>query len=84
MRRNFEDPSTEEELDSALRFLKLGKAGGKTGILPELITFGGPNSQSRMLDVMKSVWKNQGVVSDWKNAEIIPIPKKGDLHQCNN
>ena len=24
------------------------------------------------------------VVQDWKNAEIVPIPKKGDLRVCDN
>ena len=24
------------------------------------------------------------VVRDWKDAEIVPIPKKGDLRDCNN
>ncbi len=24
------------------------------------------------------------MVADWKNAEIIPIPKKGDLQKCDN
>ncbi len=23
-------------------------------------------------------------MADWKNAEIVPIPKKGDLMQCDN
>jgi hypothetical protein len=56
--------ASTEELASALQFLKLGKAGGKTGLLPELVAFRGPDLQSGLLDIMKSVWKNQGVISD--------------------
>lgn len=47
------------------------------GILPELITFGGLVLHTRLLDIMKAVWEEQSVVSDWKDAEVVPIPKKG-------
>lgn len=33
---------------------------------------------------MEDVWKSREVVSDWKDAIIIPIPKKGDLRKCGN
>lgn len=28
---------------------------------------------------MKEIWKEKRVVRDWKDAEIVPIPKKGIL-----
>ena len=65
--------------------MKWGKAGGRTGILPELILCGGPEIQHRLLVLMKEVWKEGCVVQDWKDAEIVPIPpKKGDLRNCDN
>ena len=33
---------------------------------------------------MKDVWKEKSVVPDWKDAEIVPIPKKGNLQSCDN
>jgi len=33
---------------------------------------------------MREVWKEGFVVQDWKNAEIVPIPKKGDLRNYDN
>ena len=30
------------------------------------------------------MWNQGRVVSDWKDALIVPIPKKGDLQQCDN
>ena len=30
------------------------------------------------------VWEEGTVVGDWKDAEIVPIPKKGDLKHCDN
>ena len=33
---------------------------------------------------MQDVWEQGAVVEDWKHAVIVPIPKKGDLKECNN
>ena len=77
-------PPTYDELIDALSKLKRGKAGGKTGILPELLLSGGPDLYDRLLLLIADVWKRGKVVKDWQDAEIVPIPKKGDLCYCNN
>ena len=77
-------PPSQEELINAMTKLKQGKAGGKTGILPELLINGGPLLFNRLLQLMKDVWHTGDVVKDWKDAEIVPIPKKGDLRHCDN
>ena len=77
-------PPTEEELFQALSRLKKGKAGGKSGLLPELITSGGTDLWDRVLEVIKKVWEDGKVVRDWQDAVVIPIPKKGDLMQWDN
>ena len=83
-RWDLDGPPTDEELESALNKLKRGIAGGKTGIPPELIVYGGAELWDRMLELMKDVWKEKSVVADWKDAEIIPIPKKVNLQSCDN
>ena len=30
------------------------------------------------------MWRSGSVVSDWRDAIIVPIPKKGDLRSCDN
>lgn len=75
---------SEEELESALSKLKKGKAGGKTGILPELVCSGGTLLRDRLLVLMQDVWKEGKVVGDWKDAVVVPIPKKGNLQICDN
>ena len=79
-----DSPPTLAELESALRKLKQGKAGGKTGILPELLLCGGAEVLDRLLQVMQDVWEQGTVVDDWRNAVIVPIPKKGDMKVCDN
>ena len=33
---------------------------------------------------MTDIWEKGRVVKDWQDAEIVPIPKKGDLRRCDN
>lgn len=63
--------------------MKWGKAGGRTGILPELILCVGLGLQHRLLVLVRKMWTAGSVVKDWKDEEIFPIPKKGDLKHCN-
>ena len=68
----------------ALSKLKRGKAGGKTGILLELLLYGSKELHDRLLMLMEDIWKRGSVVKDGKEAEIVPIMKKGDLRKCDN
>ncbi len=79
-----DEPPTLEELLKALSKMKRGKASGKTGILPELLLYGGADVQDRLLQIMEDVGRSGEVVTDWKDAIIVPIPKKGDLKKCSN
>ena len=51
---------TSEELGEKMSKLKRGKAGGRTGILPELLLYGGAELQDRLLLLMDDVWKRGG------------------------
>ena len=77
-------PPSEEELAMALSKLKRRKAAGKTEISPELVIEGGPPIMDRLLQLFQKVWEDGEVVSDWKNAVVVPIPKKGNLRCCDN
>ena len=72
-----DDLPSSAELVAAMAKMKWGKAEGRTGILPELILCGGPQLHHQLLMLMQEVWKVGYVVQDWKDAEIVPIPKKG-------
>ena len=52
------------------------KAGGKTGIPPELVAYEGSELCDRLLELLKVVWEEKKVVKDWKDAEIVPVPER--------
>ena len=81
---DLDKPPSEEELEAALSKLKKRKAGGKTGIFHKLVMFRGAVLWIRLLELMQVMWREGEVVADWKNAEVVPIPKKGDLQRCDN
>ena len=76
------EPTLEETL-AAMRNMRSGTAGGQSGILPEMILHGG-NRLHHQIHELIQVWRSGSVVSDWRDAIIVPIPKKGDLRSCNN
>ena len=81
---DLDDPPTQGELVSALGKLKNGKVGGETEIVAELILNGGQELRDRLKSLLQRVWREGTVVEDWKHAELVPIPKKGDLKHCDN
>ena len=64
--------------------MKSGKADGKNGVLPEMIKCCGANLLDHLVELFQCVWREGYVPQEWKDALILPIPKKGDLSSCNN
>ena len=78
------EPPNEEEVRDALKGLKSNKAGGKDGIIPEMVKHLGSNHLDYVLDLFRTVWKEESVPSEWRDAILVPIPKKGDLSIYDN
>ncbi len=77
-------PPSEEEVFDALDAVRRNKAGGKNGILPELVKCCGANLSEYFLELFHQVWRDECVPQEWKDALIVPIPKKGDLSCYDN
>ena len=73
-----------QELHQALSKMKLGKAGGQSGIVPEMLLHGGSDLHQVLHQLLLDMWQSQSVVAEWRNAVVVPIPKKGDIHVCDN
>ena len=76
---HFDDPPTTEELEVALSQLKIRKADGLSAILLELILFGDSVLRDRLLAFMKDVWNEGRVFNAWRDALIVPVPKKANI-----
>ena len=46
--------------------------------------YGGAELRDRLIQLLQDVWASETVVKDWKDAVIVPIPKKGNLRECDN
>ena len=77
-------PPTAEEPQRCLRYLTNGKAAGSSGILPEMVKYNCDLFYASLFKLITAVWEEGVVPQDWVNAEIIPMPKKGDLTSCDN
>ena len=84
MSRDLDDPPSSDEFQRALRKLQPWKAGGDSGVIPEMLVFGGPVLHTVLLDLFQRVWSEGRVFAAWRDALVVPVPKKGDLTICNN
>ena len=84
VRVDLAEPPTEEEIMQAIGRLKCGREGGKSGILPEMVKGCGGEMMDHIIDLFATVWREEEVPQDWRDALLVPIPKKGDLTQCDN
>jgi len=78
-----EGPMTEAEIIQAIKHLKNGKAAGTDGIQPELLKHA-ELIVPCLTNLFSMVWQNKEVPTEWRNGIIVPLPKKGDLSDCNN
>ena len=77
------EPSTEDEVLDVMGTIREQAAGGQNGILPEMVKYCG-GLLEYTVDLFSTVWREQKVPEEWRDALIIPIPKKGDLTLCDN
>ena len=75
---------TADEVYRVIRKMKNGKSAGIDGIQAELLKNGGEEVVNRLAQLCNQVWSEGEVPRDWKDGIVIPLPKKGDLKDCNN
>ena len=79
MREDLARKPSRRELEKALSKLKSGKAGGSSGILPEMVKIACEEEEfmELLLALVHTVWNERQVPQEWADATIIPIPTKG-------
>ena len=75
-------PITSEELDSAVKALKVGRAPGLDQVTAESLKM--PELHEELLQLLNDVYLSGTVPPEWHLSALIPIPKKGDLSLRTN
>jgi len=78
-----EPPEAWEVID-AIGDIREGKAPGNCGISSKIWKHGGAEILFKLHQLILSVWKEERVPQDWKDASIILIFKKGNRKDCGN
>jgi len=64
--------------------MKNGKACGIDSIHAEMLKADIDTATKIMTDLSTTIWTKDNIPSDWTKGLIVKLPKKGDLHNCNN
>ena len=77
-------PILREEVEAAVKALKMGKSAGVDNIPAELVQAGG----EAMIDILTTncnkIWKTGEWPTTWNESLVITLPKKGNLQLCQN
>ena len=60
------------------------KACGPDGILPELLKYSSSELITHLTDLYNKIMYEEKVPEEWRHGEIVRLPKKGNLSDCNN
>ena len=74
----------EGEIADAVKRMKLGKAAGIDGIPMEALRFCGSAVGSCLVDLIKQIWKEGTIPSEWKISIVVPLYKRGDKEKAEN
>ena len=74
----------EQELRTAIKAMKNGKATEEDGIPVELIKSAGRAAETRLLDLFNTVFCTKRVPKDWQCGVMCPKSKKGERTECKN
>ena len=78
------DPPSIEEIESAIKKQKSGKAAGSDYIPPEALKTDIKTASLALHSLFVKIWEQEKSPKDWKEGHLIKLPKKGDLSNCNN
>ena len=73
-----------EEVEAAVKALKMGKSAGMDNIPAELVQAGGEGMIDILTSVCNKIWKTGEWPTTWTQSLVITLPKKGNLQLCQN
>jgi exonuclease III len=79
-----DDIPSFNELLAAINSCRENKAPGGCGIPAEVWKHGGLKLQEKLHDLIAHIWRTEQMPQNWKDANIVPIFKKGSRTECGN
>ena len=73
-----------EEVELAIKDLKVGKSPGCDLVTAEMINANGEQGTDVYHHLCKKIWHQGKWPQEWKRSVFIPIPKKQDLREYTN
>jgi hypothetical protein len=73
---------SREEIEGALKYLKINKAAGANSLAAELLKNGGPNLVDALLEVIQQAWTSETLLRSWTEGVLCSVYKKGDKLDC--
>ena len=73
-----------EEVEEAVHSLKAEKSPGVDNIPLELLKNGGEATTTDLTAICQKIWETKEWPTEWTQSLVIPLPKKGNLKQCQN
>jgi sorting nexin-29 len=73
-----------EEVEMAVQKLKKYKAPGMDNIPAELFKYSGNELVKHLHTIIREIWLQEKIPTDWNLSIICPIHKKGDIMECSN
>ena len=77
-------PILREEMEAAVKALKMGKLAGVDNIPAELVQAGGEAMINILTSICNKIWKTGEWPTTWSQSLVIILPKKGNLQLCQN
>ena len=77
-------PILREEVEAAVKALKMGKLAGVDNIPAELVQAGGEAIIDILTTICNKIWKTGELPTTWTQSLVITLPKKGNLQLCQN
>ena len=77
-------PPSLQELNNAVKHMKTAKTLGPDNIPLEIFPHAGPKLKNHLMQLLLKIWETKTVPSDFRDANIVTIFKKGDRKNCCN
>jgi hypothetical protein len=79
------DSPSSTEVEKAIKNLSSGKAPGSDSIPAEVYAAGGPQLMRKLTDLFQSMWNQEKIPQEFKDASIVHLYKrKGNRQVCDN